>query len=74
MFRFLWRNLKGYRYMVVITIIMTIAQVGANILLAFPLKFILDKLVNKKDPTFPGIGIFLGFFDQYGTTSIGAFA
>ena len=67
MFRFLWRNLKGYRYMVVITIIMTIAQVGANILLAFPLKFILDKLVNHKDPNFPGIGGLLNFFDQYGT-------
>lgn len=67
MFRFLWRNLKGYRYMVFTAMLMTIAQVGANILLAFPLKFILDKLVNHKDPTFPGIGSFLGFFDQFGT-------
>ena len=66
---FLWRNLKGYRFMVLITVIMVIAQVGANILLAFPLKFILDKLVNHRDPVFPGIANFVGFFDQYGTKS-----
>ncbi len=67
MIRFLWRNLKGYRFMVFIALLMTIAQVGATLLLAFPFKFILDKIVNSKDPTFPGIGGFLDFFDRFGT-------
>ena len=67
MIRFLYRNLKGYRFWVVIAVAMTFAQVGANILLAFPLKFILDKIVNHRDPVFPFIGGMIGFFDRYGT-------
>ncbi len=67
MIRFLWRNLKGYRFMVFITVAMVIAQVGANLLIVFPLKFLLDKIVNHRDPTFPFIGGMLDFFDSFGT-------
>ena len=66
MIRFLWRNLKGYRFLVFITVAMVIAQVGANLLIVFPLKFLLDKVVNHKDPSFPFIGGMLDFFDQFG--------
>ena len=67
MISFLWRNLKGYRFLVFITVAMVIAQVGANLLIVFPLKFLLDKIVNHKDPNFPLIGGFLDFFDRFGT-------
>src|ERR671929_570475 len=64
MARFLFRHLKGYRFLVVIAIALTFAQVGASLLLAFPLKFVLDKLVNHRDPHFPFAGLVLGLFDQ----------
>jgi ATP-binding cassette, subfamily B, bacterial len=64
MARFLFRNLKGYRFLILIAVALTFAQVGATLLLAFPLKFILDKLVNHRDPHFPFAGPILGLFDQ----------
>jgi ATP-binding cassette, subfamily B, bacterial len=70
MVRFLFRNLKGYRFLIVIAVVMTVAQVGAAILLAFPLKWILDKIVPPtRDPNIPPFmnGI-LSFFDRFGTT------
>src|SRR5260370_12103797 len=70
MVRFLFRNLKGYRFLIVIAVVMTVAQVGAAILLAFPLKWILDKIVHPtRDPISPAFmnGI-LSFFDRFGTT------
>src|SRR6266404_7480259 len=70
MIRFLFRNLKGYRFLIVIAVVMTVAQVGTAILLAFPLKWILDKIVPPtKDPNIPPFmnGI-LSFFDRFGTT------
>src|ERR671932_1237900 len=72
MARFLFRNLKGYRFLIVIAVAMTFAQVGATLLLAFPLKFILDKLVNHKDPHFPFAGLVLGLFDQLAPSPGGA--
>ena len=65
MARFLWRNLKGYRLLIVVAIALTFAQVGADLLVAFPLKFVLDKVVNHRDPHFPLAGIVLGVFDQF---------
>ena len=56
MARFLFRHLKGYRVLIVLAVGLTFAQVGASLLLAFPLKFILDKLVNHRDPHFPFAG------------------
>jgi len=46
MARFLFRNLKGYRFLIVLAVAKTFAQVGADILVALPLKFIVDKIVN----------------------------
>jgi ABC-type multidrug transport system fused ATPase/permease subunit len=63
MVRFLFRHLKGYRLLVVVAIALTFVQVGASLLVAFPLKFILDKLVNQRDPHFPLAGLVLGVFD-----------
>src|SRR5713226_3781065 len=69
---FMFRNLKGYRFLVVIAVAMTIAQVGASILLAFPLKWILDKIVPPKTTDPQNIPPFLNgifsFFDRFGTT------
>src|SRR5690242_18308336 len=65
LYKFLYRNLKSYRFLIIITFIFTFVQVGAEILNPVPLKFILDKLVNHRDPNFPGAGSFLNFFDQF---------
>ncbi|MBV9228532.1 MAG: ATP-binding cassette domain-containing protein [Chloroflexi bacterium] len=56
LFAFLYRNLKGYRLLVVIAVLVTFAQVGCDIMTAFPLKFIPSKINNPgSDPacTFP---------------------
>jgi len=56
LFKFLYRNLKGYRFLVVLAILVTITQVGCDILTAFPLKFVPSKINNPgSDPacTFP---------------------
>ena len=50
-FKFLFRNLKGYRLLVVLAIFVTILQVGSDIAAAFPLKFIPSKVSNSgNDP------------------------
>ncbi|HLQ28464.1 MAG TPA: hypothetical protein VK140_04400 [Ktedonobacteraceae bacterium] len=67
MVRFLFRNLKGYRFLIFVAIAMTFAEVGADILIAFPLKFILDKIVNHRDPSYPFLGGLLNLFDHFGT-------
>jgi ABC-type multidrug transport system fused ATPase/permease subunit len=67
MIRFLFRSLKGYRFLIVIAIAMTFAGVGADILIAFPLKFILDKILNNKDPSFPFLSGLLNLFDHFGS-------
>jgi ABC-type multidrug transport system fused ATPase/permease subunit len=56
MVSFLYRNLKGYRWLVVVAILVTILQVFCAIGAAFPLKFIPSKVSNPgNDPscTFP---------------------
>jgi len=69
MVRFLFRNLKGYRFLIVIAVAMTFAQVGATILLAFPLKIILEKIIPPtRDPNLPFLDGVLSFFDRFGTT------
>lgn len=67
MIPFLFRNLKGYRFLIVIAIAMTFAEVGADILLAFPLKFILDKVINHRDPNIPFLNGLLISLDHFGT-------
>ena len=72
MVRFLFRHLKGYRFLVVVAVALTFAQVGASLLVAFPLKFVLDKLVNHRDPHFPSAGLVLGLFDPLAPSPGGA--
>src|SRR2546422_1181081 len=66
LFKFLFRNLKGYRFLVVLVILVVIAQVGSDLLVALPLKFIPGKINNPgADPacTFPFLDGFLSNFD-----------
>lgn len=50
--RFLYRNLRGYRRLVVLAIVVTILQVGCDIGAAMPLKFIPSKVSNPgNDPS-----------------------
>ncbi|HZT99413.1 MAG TPA: ABC transporter transmembrane domain-containing protein [Ktedonobacteraceae bacterium] len=64
--KFLYRNLKGYRLLVILAILVTITQVGSDLLAAMPLKFIPSKVSNPgSDPacTFPFLDGFLSNFD-----------
>jgi ATP-binding cassette subfamily B protein len=66
LFKFLFRNLKGYRSLVVIAILVTFLQVGCDIGAAFPLKFIPSKVSNPgNDPscTFQFLNPILDKFD-----------
>src|SRR5438045_1940260 len=47
---FLFRNLKGYRFLVLIAVLMTFAQVGADILLALPVLWISNKIQSSPNP------------------------
>ena len=64
--KFLLRNLKGYRFLVILAILVAFAQVGSDLLAAMPLKFIPSKVNNPgSDPvcTFPFLDPILTFFD-----------
>jgi ATP-binding cassette subfamily B protein len=66
LFQFLYRNLKGYRVLVALAIVITVSQVGCDIITAFPLKFIPSKISNPgSDPvcTFPFLDPILDKFD-----------
>jgi ATP-binding cassette subfamily B protein len=72
LFRFLFRNLKGYRWLVVIALLISIAEVVCTLGAAFPVKFITSKvgsLGNDPSCTFTFLGTdyqqgILGFFDN----------
>lgn len=64
--RFLYRNLRGYRRLVALAILVTILQVSCDIGAALPLKFIPSKVSNPgSDPscTFPFLNPILDKFD-----------
>ncbi|HEY0754714.1 MAG TPA: ABC transporter transmembrane domain-containing protein [Ktedonobacteraceae bacterium] len=66
LYKFLWRNLKGYRLLVLLAVFITIAEVFCGIAGAFPLKFIPSKVQNAgNDPacTFPFLNPILDIFD-----------
>src|SRR5947209_12192422 len=66
LFKFLFRSLKGYRFLVVLAILVTVLQVGSDIVTAFPLKFIPSKVSNSgNDPSclFPFLNPLLDKFD-----------
>jgi len=67
LFKFLYRKLKGYRLLVLLAILITVLQVGSDLLGAMPLKFIPSKINNPgSDPacTFPFLDGVLSAFDQ----------
>ncbi|MBV9228125.1 MAG: hypothetical protein JOZ18_02340, partial [Chloroflexi bacterium] len=64
--RLLYLNLKGYRFLVVLAILVTFAQVGCDLVAAMPLKFIPSKVNNPgSDPTctYPFLDPVLSWFD-----------
>src|SRR5947209_20304908 len=66
LFRFLYRNFKGYRFLVVLAILVTVGQVGSDLLVGLPLKFIPSKVNNPgNDPAcgYPFLDPILDFFD-----------
>lgn len=66
LFKFLYKNLKGYRLLVILAMLVTVAQVGSDLLAAMPLKFIPSKVNNPgSDPacTFPFLDPILTWFD-----------
>ncbi len=66
LFKFLYRNFKGYRFLIILAMLVTIAQVGSDLLAAMPLKFIPSKVNNPgSDPvcTFPFLDPVLSWFD-----------
>ena len=68
LFKFLYRNLKGYRLLVLLAILMTVTQVGSDILAALPLKFIPSKIQNPgSDPacTYPFLDGVLNWFNKF---------
>ncbi len=68
-FKFLYRNLKGLRFLVLLAILVAVAQVSSDIIALQPLKWIPSKAQNPgNDPacTFP----FLGLNDQPGLLDI----
>ncbi len=66
LFKFLYRNLKGYRFLVIIAILVAVVQVSCDLIAAMPLKFIPSKVGNPgSDPacTFPFLDGVLTAFD-----------
>ncbi len=64
--RFLYTNLRGQRLRVAIAIAMTFGLVATDILVAFPLKFILDKVAHHQDPALPFMDALLSGLDRLG--------
>jgi ATP-binding cassette subfamily B protein len=69
---FLYRNLKGYRFLAVLAIFVSFADVAVEILAALPLKYIPAKLQDpKKNPEAIWNG-FISFFDRFDTVHAGS--
>ena len=66
MAHFLFRVMRGYRLVLLLSMVMAVAQVLCDILTAFPLKLILDKVINQRDPD-PPWSAAMGLFDQLAT-------
>ena len=69
LFRFLLRNLKGYRFLVLLAIVVSFVDVAVEILAALPLKYIPSKLQNAQNNPDAIWNGFISFFDQFGRTS-----
>jgi ABC-type multidrug transport system fused ATPase/permease subunit len=64
MIRFLYRNLEGQRWLVAVAITLTFVSVACDVLMAFPLKFVLDKIVDHRDPEGFLVGSLVSGFDR----------
>ena len=69
MVKFLFRNLKGYRFLVALALTMALLQVAATLLNAFPTKIILEKVTGtQSDPQLPPfLDSIISWFDRFGT-------
>ncbi|MFL5661421.1 MAG: ABC transporter transmembrane domain-containing protein [Ktedonobacteraceae bacterium] len=68
LFKFLYRNLKGYRLLVVVAVAMVGVQVFSDLLAALPIKFIPSKIQNPgNDPacTYPILNGVLNWFNRF---------
>jgi ATP-binding cassette subfamily B protein len=73
LFKFLYRNLKGYRLLVVVAVVMVGAQVFSDLIAALPIKFIPSKIQNPgNDPacTYPILNGVLNWFNRFEPGSI----
>jgi len=74
-FKFLYRNLKGYRMLVVLAIVVAVAQVSSDIIAIQPLKWIPSKVQNPgNDPachlSFLGLNDNPGLLDFFDTPAL----
>src|SRR5438034_959632 len=74
-FKFLYRNLKGYRLLVVLAIVVAVAQVSSDIIAIQPLKWIPSKVQNPgNDPachlSFLGLNDNPGLLDFFDTPAL----
>src|SRR2546430_403301 len=68
---FLYRNLKGYRFLAILAVLVSFMDVVVTILTALPLKYIPAKLQDpKKNPEAIWNGL-LNFFDGFDTAHVG---
>ena len=67
MIRFFWVNMRGQRSLIGIGVALTLVQVAADIGIAFPLKFVVDKVTDHQDPSFPLAGTLMDAFDKFGS-------
>ncbi len=65
MIRFLYQNLRGRRLLLCLAAGLAFVAVAGDILAAFPLKIILDKIVNHRDPQIPWTGWLLDRLDDF---------
>jgi ATP-binding cassette subfamily B protein len=67
MIRFLYRHLQGHRLLVLVAAVLSFVAVASDVLSAFPLKIILDKIVNHRDPAIPFTAWLLSYLDRFGS-------
>lgn len=70
MIRFLRTHLRGSRALLGLGVGLTIVQVASELFAALPVKWLLDKLVNGREPSNPLAGAFATFFDRYSTAPV----
>jgi ATP-binding cassette subfamily B protein len=67
MIKFIYRNLKGYRFLVFLTMLAAMLQVLVAQGLLFAGKYMLDKVTAHKDPAVGPLDPVITFLDQFGS-------